>query len=144
MPSFTYYNSYKRDVQLGLIDLDTDTIKGMVTSSSYTPNKDTHAKRSDVTNEVTGTGYTAGGQTLQSVVVTLDPTNDRAIWDANDLLWDPVTVTGARRCVLYKSRGGAAEDDELIGWVEFDEDKSPSNGPLRVQWDSVTGIAYMT
>jgi hypothetical protein len=143
MPSITYYNSFKGDLQKGLIDLDTDTIKLMLTTSSYTPNKKTHTRRSDVTNEVTGDGYTAGGLTLQSVVVTVDNTNDRAFWIANDLSFNPVTITGARIGVIYKSRGGAAANDELIGWVNFDTDRSPSNGPLTIQWDTVTGIGYL-
>ena len=61
------YNSFKRDIMNGSIDLDTDTIKVMLVTSTYTPNQDTHTKRSDVTNEVSGTGYTAGGATLGAV-----------------------------------------------------------------------------
>lgn len=44
------------------VDWDSDTIKVMLTTSSYTPNQDTHIYKSSVTNEVTGTGYTAGEQ----------------------------------------------------------------------------------
>ena len=53
-----------RDVMNGSIDLDTDTIKVLLVTSAYTPDQDTHTKHSDVTNEVSGTGYTAGGATL--------------------------------------------------------------------------------
>jgi hypothetical protein len=49
------------DLARNNIDFDTDTFKAMLVTSSYTPNKDTHDKRDDVTNEVAGTGYTAGG-----------------------------------------------------------------------------------
>mgnify|MGYP000402675218 CR=1 FL=1 len=58
------YNSAVRDEAVGNIDFDTDTFYGMLVTSTYTPNKDTHTKRSDVTNEVTGTGYTAGGMAV--------------------------------------------------------------------------------
>ena len=59
------FNSAKRDLLNGSIDLDTDTIKVMLVTSAYVPNQDTHTERSDVTNEVTGTnqGSTAGGAT---------------------------------------------------------------------------------
>jgi hypothetical protein len=50
------------------IDLDSDAIKAMLTTSAYTPNLDTHAYKSDVTSEVVGTGYVAGG-----TAVTLTP-----------------------------------------------------------------------
>jgi hypothetical protein len=56
------YNSFNRDLMNGSVDLDTDTIKVMLNTSTYVADQDVHAKRSDVTNEVTGTGYTAGGQ----------------------------------------------------------------------------------
>lgn len=52
------------------IDLDGDTWKAMLTTSTYTPNRSTHNYKDDVTNEVTGTGYTAGGTTMTSVTVT--------------------------------------------------------------------------
>lgn len=69
MPS-GYYLSGISDLITGNIDIDTDTIKCALTTSSYTPNLDTHDRFDDVTNEVTGTGYTAGGATLGSVTVT--------------------------------------------------------------------------
>ena len=46
------YNVFKRDLMNGSIDLDTDTIMVMLVTSGYTPNIDSHTKRSDITNEV--------------------------------------------------------------------------------------------
>jgi hypothetical protein len=46
------------------INWASDTIKAMLCTSAYTPDPITHAFKSSVTNEVTGTGYTAGGATL--------------------------------------------------------------------------------
>lgn len=40
--------------------MGSDTFKMMLVTSSYTFSK-AHAKRSDITNEVVGTGYAAGG-----------------------------------------------------------------------------------
>ena len=54
------YNSAIFDASTGAIDFDTDTFKMMLVTSSYTAAK-THMKRNAVTNEVSGTGYTAGG-----------------------------------------------------------------------------------
>lgn len=51
-------------------DFLTDTIKVMLTTSTYTENLDTHETKADVTNEVVGTGYTAGGATLASKTIT--------------------------------------------------------------------------
>ena len=55
------YNSFKKKIMDGSIDLDTDTIKIALCTSSYTPNIDTHDFFDDITNELsTASGYTAG------------------------------------------------------------------------------------
>lgn len=51
------------------IDFNSDTIKVMLCTSSYTPDLDAHVYKSSVTNEVSGTGYTATGATLTSATV---------------------------------------------------------------------------
>lgn len=129
------YNSFFRDLANGSIDLDTDTFYLMLVASSYTPNSDTHAKRSDVTNEVSGTGYTAGGAALASVTLTLDNTNDQVVWDAADVTWSSSTIT-ARGAVLYKSRGGASSADELVKYFDFGSDQSSSNGNFTIQFNA--------
>lgn len=70
------YNSFPADVTTGAIDLDSDTIKVLLASSSYTP-AGTHSKRSDITNEVSGTGYTTGG-TAVTVTATRTVANSWA------------------------------------------------------------------
>jgi hypothetical protein len=137
------YNSFKRDIQNGSINLSTDTVKVMLLTSSYTPNIDTHAKRSDVeANEVTGTGYTSGGTALASKAVSVDTTNDRGVFDADDVTWATSTIT-ARYAVIYKSRGGASTADELVGVVDFGSDKSSSAGNFVIQWNT-NGILYLS
>ena len=88
------YNSCLNDMATGAIDFDTDTFKIMLVTSSYTPNKDTHTKRSNVTNEITGTGYTSGGTTT-TVTVTNDTANDRIDIDFSDVSWTSATLTAA-------------------------------------------------
>lgn len=57
------------------IDYLSDTMKVMLTTSSYAFNLDTHETKADVTNEVTGTGYSAGGATLGSKTITYTAAN---------------------------------------------------------------------
>jgi hypothetical protein len=71
----------------GSVDLDTDTIKVMLVTSSYTPNQDTHDFKDDVTNEVAGAGYAAGGATLANETVTADNTDNEGVVDADDVSW---------------------------------------------------------
>jgi len=136
------FNSFKRDVANGAIDLDTDSIKVMLVTSSYTPDQDTHTKRSDVTNEITGTGYTAGGVALANKTVTADNTNNRGVFDADDSSWTTATIT-ARGAVLYKARGGASSADELIAYIDFGADKISTAGTFLVTWAS-TGIVTLS
>lgn len=114
------FTSFLEDLARGAIDMDTDTFKVLLTTSSYTENKDTHTKRSDVTNEVTGTGYTAGGVTC-TVTVTKDTTNDRLDITLGAVSWPSSTIT-ARKAVYYKSRGGAASADEIVAVNDFGSD----------------------
>ena len=132
------YNSFKRDQMNGSIDLDTDTIKMMLVTSTYSPNQDTHTKRSDVTNEVVGTGYTAGGVTLANKTVTVDNTGNTGVFDADDVTISTATIT-ARGCVLYKSRGGAASADEIIAYLDFGSDITSTAGNFVITF-SASGI----
>jgi hypothetical protein len=129
------YNSFKRDVMNGSLDLDTDTINVMLVTATYTPNIDTHTKRSDVTNEVTGTGYSAGGAALASKTVTADTTDDEGVFDAADLTWATATIT-ARGAVLYKARGGAASADELLFYFDFGSDITSTAGNFTITWNA--------
>jgi len=129
------YNSFKRDIMNGALDLDTDTIKVMLVTSTYTADQDAHTKRSDITNEVSGTGYTAGGSALANKAVTVDNTDNEGVFDADDLTWPTSTIT-ARGAVLYKSRGGASSADELLCYIDFGSDKISSAGNFTITWDA--------
>ena len=76
------FNSFWDDLAKGAIDADSDSFKCMLVNTTYAAiadetKKDSHLKRSSVTsNEVTGTGYTAGGAAC-AVTVTKDTANNR-------------------------------------------------------------------
>lgn len=125
------FNSAVRDEAIASIDYDTDTFKVMLTTSTYTENKDTHAKRSDVTNEVVGTGYTAGGNTVTVTVGAVDTVNDRVEITLGGTTWPASTIT-ARKAVYYKSRGGVSSADELIAVVDFGSDVVSVAGTLTL------------
>lgn len=121
----------------GDIDWDTNTIKAMLVTSSYVPNQDTHRYKSDVTNEVTGTGYTAGGQTLTGKATTYAPATNAAMMDCNDPSWPTSTIT-ARYLIFYRDTG-TASSSPLIAYVDFGEDRS-SGGTTFLYSVPSTGI----
>jgi hypothetical protein len=130
------YNSFHEDLARGNIDLDSNTFRMMLVTSSYTPNKDTHDKRDDVTNEVTGTGYTAGGITV-AVTVTRDNTNDRTTVQFDAGSWANSTITAAA-AVVYRSRGGAASADELVFYNDFGGNITTSSTTFSIGASTIT------
>lgn len=124
------------------IDWDSDTIKVMLCNSTYTPNQDTHQYKSDVTNEVTGTGYTAGGATLTSCTATYNAGTNTLTLDAADVSWPNSTIT-ARYAVIYDSTPATDATRPLIGYVDFDQNISTTAGTFSIVWDAA-GIITAT
>jgi hypothetical protein len=113
------------------IDFDTDTIMVMLCTSTYTPNQDTHRYKSDITNEVTGTGYTATGQALTSKTVTYDaPSNTLTLSTANPS-WAASTIT-ARYAVFYDASPATDATRPLILYWDFGADVSSSSGTFTL------------
>lgn len=123
-------DSFLYDAVRGQIVLGTDTIKCGLAPSSYTYNRATHTKRSDVT-EVSGTGYTAGGQTV-TVTVTNDTTNHKLTIGIPQIVWSGATTITARQLFCYKSTG-TASTDPLVAFADFGADVSSSGGTFTVQ-----------
>jgi hypothetical protein len=117
------------------------TIKVAQTTSAYTPNNDTHDFFNDVTNEITGTGYTAGGATLGSKTSTYDTATDQIRLDAADTSWASSTLT-ARRAVVWDDTAGASTTDPVMGWVDYGADVSTTNGTFQITWDATGIIVY--
>lgn len=137
-----YYSSIKGQwdgTANGVFDLDTDTIKVSAHTNTYSINQDTHDFFDDVTNEVTGTNYTAGGATLASPTVTRS--TGTVTFDGADIVW---TQSGAgfstgRKFVVYKSTG-SAPTSRLFSVVTADADVGNVTGDLTIAWNP-SGIA---
>ena len=85
------------------------TPKAMLLNNTHVSDIDTQQFIDDVsTNEVSGTGYTAGGQTLTNITSTQDNTNDRVDVDCDDLTWSSLTVSNIRYVVFYVDSGTPA------------------------------------
>jgi hypothetical protein len=121
------YNSFLADVFAGNCNT-THTYKGMLVTSAYTENRATHTKRSDVTGEVSGTGYTAGGNAVTLSVAVNNTTNVLTL-TIGAVSWPSSTIT-ARKLVVYRARGGASSADELVCCVDNGTDLVSSNTTL--------------
>ena len=126
----TFLNALKNDLALDLDDTTADRFKVMLVTSSYTPTFGTHDFKSEVTNEVSGTGYDAGGKSLSSV--TLTQSGGTITFDAADLTWASSTIT-ARGAVVYDD---SLTNDPLICYIDFGADKSSSAGDFVLTFNA--------
>jgi hypothetical protein len=122
-----------------VFDLNTDTMKAAIATNTYSVNQDTHDFFDDVTNEVSGTNYTAGGSTLASLSISRSTTT--VTWDAADV---SITQSGAgfstgRKVIVYRSTGTAATS-RLFSVFTADADFGNVAGDLTIQWNA-SGIA---
>jgi hypothetical protein len=140
--SAKYYGNFFVHLAEKRIDFNSDAIKVALCTSAYTPDQDGHDFFNDITNEVTGTGYTAGGLTLTGCTITYTGGTNTLKFDADDATWSASTIT-ARYAVVYDSTPGTAATNPLILYVDFDADVSSTAGDFKITWDAA-GLATVT
>lgn len=129
------YNRYKNNLHSGFVDFNgsgAHQIKIALLSSSYTFDADHNVWSSVSAYEVTGTGYTTGGQALSNVTLTQDDVNNRAYLDADDVSWPASTIT-ARYAVLYDD---TLSTKDLICVLDFGSNQVSSGGTFAITFSS--------
>ena len=127
------YNAFKANLHtIDWSDNAGTDIKVMLVTSAYTYDIDLHEFIDDVTNEITGVGYTAGGVLTATRTVTRNDGTNEVFYDADDATWTSSTIT-ARGAVVYVD-SGAPSTSPLICYVDFLQDKSSDLGNFVVQW----------
>lgn len=116
--------SFKTELFGGVHDLDTDVIKMALYTSTATLDASTTAYTA--TNEVAnGNGYTTGGNTLTSPVITSSGTT--AYVDFADSTWTTASFT-ARGALIYNS----SKSNKAIAVLDFGADKTSTTGDFVV------------
>jgi len=113
-------NVFKLNVLKGLEDFDVGSAY-TYKIALYTANADLSASTTVYTtsNEVTGTGYTAGGETLTKVTPSLS--GSTAIVTFSNVTWNPASFT-TRGALIYNATTNAA-----VAVLNFGEDKTAVN-----------------
>lgn len=124
----------------GPMDILSDTLKQMLTTSTYTPGQTTHTVKADVTNEVSGTGYTAGGETLGSKTYAVSSLV--TTFDCADVVWTNATITGIRNAVIYDDTP-TSPADPLISYFAMDGDQSVASADFTIQINA-SGVFTLT
>jgi hypothetical protein len=82
-------------------------------------------------NEVSGTGYTAAGNTLTNVTPTTSSTT--ALTDFADTTWSSSTIT-ARGALIYNSSTAAGSANRAVVVLDFGADKTSTSGDFTIQF----------
>lgn len=131
------FTNLARALAKGDIDFDTNTFKVLLVSSIPSEaNLDAWANRSDVTNEITGTGYTAGGIAQAFTLDALDTANNRqSVTYANiSNGWTSSTLS-AVGAIIYKN-SGTASADILLHFIDFGATVSSTNGNYSITYSA--------
>ena len=101
-------NSFKQELLGGVHDLDTDTLKVALIKASPTGTFDASTTNySDLsTDEASGTNYTAGGQALDSPVISLS--GGTAFVDFADEVFSNLTISADGAIIYNASQGNKA------------------------------------
>src|SRR5210317_303724 len=122
--------SFKVGVLDGTFDFSSgtsQTFKIALYTSSATLSASTTAY--SATNEVSGTGYTAGGNTL---TIAANPTSSgtTAYLDFADTTWSSATIT-ARGALIYLANGSS---NDAVAVLDFGSDKTATAGDFTIQF----------
>jgi len=124
-------NSFKTEILKAVHNFTAstgNTFKIALFTSSATLGAGTTAYAATGMNEMSGTGYTAGGKALTSVTPSLDSTT--ACCDFDDISWTSATFT-ANACLIYND---SASGDPAVCAVAFGGDKTVSSGTFTIQF----------
>jgi len=80
-------------------------------------------------NQASGTGYSAGGNTLTNVTPTTSSTT--ALTDFADTTWSSSTIT-ARGALIYNSSTTAGSANRAVAVLDFGSDKTTSAGDFTI------------
>ena len=84
------------------------------------------------TNEVTGTGYSAGGQALTNVTPTTSGTT--AFTDFADETFSTATITANGAMIYNTTTGGGSSTTDSVIILAFGDDKTSTAGDFTIQF----------
>lgn len=116
--------SFKKELFEGVHDFTNDTFKIALYDNNASFTAATTAYTA--TDEISGTGYTAGGQALTVVAPTTSGTT--AFVDFNDVTWSSSTIT-ARGALIYND---TAAGNPAVAVIDFGADKTSTTGDFTV------------
>ena len=121
----TQTTSFKAELYEGIHDLIDDTIKIALFNANADLTASTTAYSTN--QEVTGTGYTAGGNTLTGATVRSSGTTAYVSFD--NTTWSSASFT-CRGALIYNS----SKANRSVAILNFGSDKIVANGTLTIEF----------
>jgi len=112
--------SFKQQLYQAVHNFQTNTFKIALYTGDASINQGTTVY--STTNEVVGTGYTAGGVTLSGVTINVDTNTSTVYINFNNAVWSPAAFT-ARCALIYNTSASNAS----VAVIDFGSDKSCSS-----------------
>lgn len=115
-----FFNNHLEDAMKSMYTgtaVPTGTIKAILMTTSYTYDE-TDVFYSDLSGEASGTGYTAGGYTIDGLTVTQNDSANGADLDFTDEVISGITVSNVNAYILYYDTGTPATS-KLIAYIPF-------------------------
>lgn len=146
------YNIAKKQLLDATLDLDADTLKVFPCMSNTTADTDIDADTTSAIStldEYDGSGYTwghggTGRQTLGSIVVSVDDTDDEGVFDSTaDITWSTLGAGTRSAAGFFLHKQGAADDTTAVPIAWFDGVFTGNGGDVTLQWNA-EGILNLT
>ena len=128
-------SSFKQESWLGIHDLDTDTLKLALYTAAADLGPSTTAYNVATAGQVTGAGYTAGGEIITGAQVLLSGTT--AYLTFNNPVWSGASFV-CRGGLIYN----ASKANRAIAVLDFGADKT-ANGTFPIQLPAATAAAAL-
>ena len=126
-------NSFKTEVLTAVHNFTVSSgnvFKLALYTNSASPTKSTTVYFTGDEVSESGTGYTAGGNTLTNVTPALS--SDTAVCDFSDTNWTTATIT-ARGALIYNS-DATPDNEQAVAVLDFGGDKTCTSGTFTIQF----------
>lgn len=128
--ALSFYDSCAKDFATGVFVWVSGTYNILLMTTTYTYSA-AHNFRDDITNEVTGTNYTAGGLALDNK--SASAANPTVLTSDDEVIAQNAGgFTTARKYAFAKITGGASSTDPLVAYGLFGADVGNVAGPLTL------------
>lgn len=124
--------SFKQELLQGQHDFRTSGHSFKLAMYTSSASLDATTTDYSTTDEVSGTGYTAGGGALTNVNPSTSGTT--AFTDFSDLTFSSATITANGALIYNTTTGGGSGTTDSVVVLAFGGDKSSTNGDFTIQF----------